>query len=52
MYAKVNDNIVMFKIQNVMRLLQYEVLPLRRGFIYWFDKSKQNGFYLARAKVI
>ena len=44
MYAKVNDNVVMFKIRNVMRLLQYEVLPLRRGFINWFDKSKQNGF--------
>ena len=34
MYAKVNDNVVMFRIRNVMRLLQYEVLPLRRGFIY------------------
>ena len=29
MYAKVNDNVVMFKIRNVMRLLQYEVLPLK-----------------------
>ena len=44
MYAKVNDNVVMFRIWNVMCLLQYEVLPLRRGFINWFDKSKQNGF--------
>ena len=44
MYAKVNDNVVMFRIRNFMCLLQYEVLPLKTWVYNWLDKSKQNGF--------